>query len=140
MGVSFSAGAAIGVCVRKSQLYRSEQVPGCACPVLVAGAKFCPQCGKPMTKTRRVPIAGYDDGKETVAGFPIVWATHEERGESYCVIGSLCVRAGGEDVPQMVAFVKSRDSLHDSLKAALEPLGLWDEKAFGLWAVPNVSY
>lgn len=142
MGVSFSAKAAIGVLIQRSQLYRKEQVPGCSCPVTIAGAKFCHQCGKPATASRKVAIDAYDENRDTVAGFPLVEGTYNEdnSGATWCVIASLTVRASGEEAPAKVVLTESWDALHARLKAALEPLGLWDEKAFGLWAIPNVSY
>jgi hypothetical protein len=69
----------------------------------------------------------YDEGKETFAGFKTI-----RGGNSELFVGM--GEEGGENEGAPTTFIELKDvaKLHDDMKAALEPLGLWDEKGFGV--------
>ncbi len=129
MSATWSATALIGVKVRGSSLYTTSVHPGCNCFAAVPGAKFCPQCGKPALRSVKQPIAEYDEGKKTVCGLPVVEA------EGYWYVAALLLSTTDYRQGEFVNFTETFDEMRHRLRAALQPLGLWQEATFGLWAV-----
>ena len=137
MGYSASAVAVIGIRhqpgVIKAKLFRNVQRRACR-HTIYPNQKFCPQCGKPATKETQVSIKEYDDENETLCGYKLVG-----RGEGYY------------DDPEFIAFwtsfqvdrnnVRSLTTqlwgtswsdVREEMKQKLSPLGLYDERGFGL--------
>ena len=138
MGYSAYAVAVIGIRyapgVIKAKLLKKEKKRTCEHP-LKGDVKFCPECGAPAYTTFPVPIDEYVDGEgdgDTLCGYKLV-----DRGEGYY------------DDPEFIAFwssdcVRARDTVseavqdfafHDievKMRAKLGPLGLFNEKTFGL--------
>lgn len=134
MGADYYAKAAIGVMLPWERLHRRERVRQCEHDLLVSGAQFCAVCGKPAWAEEDVPVAGYDPDKGVLLGFKVYDGTDGE----FSVVAVVGARANEDK-----AMAKLPDDLPAEkarLRAALEPLGLWDEAAWGLWAVLHCSY
>jgi len=137
MGYDASAVAVIGIRhdpgVIKAKLYQKSIGRACGHPIN-EGQKFCPECGAPATKEFTDVIDAYDEENEVLCGYKLV-----HRGE------------GHYDDPEFIAYwtsgqvdrntVRSITStlwgtswsdVREEMKAKLEPLGLYDERGFGL--------
>lgn len=137
MSVSFSAYAFLGCEIDPARLYRKVRGRGCGHREPPAGAKFCPECGKPAFVEGEEPVEGYDpeDGDHgTLEGLPLVTVGEGEYGRAF-----VCVEAVEADDyhDRMAGMLAPPDvaAAREELRAALEPLGLWDGQKFGLWAV-----
>jgi len=142
MGFYYDATAVLGVRIPLSRLKREEKVRGCGCAAMLpeVAAKFCPSCGKPLwiTRTSFIPECKPSDGArcpvEAVAGMPATCGTGED---DWVFVGQFTPRVRQHSQPwcQMLEVSGSVEDLRQKLRAALEPLGLWVESQFGLWAV-----
>lgn len=91
-----------------------------------AGANFCPECGKPS--------GSYDESSKTIAGYSVLLDV--ERLEAYvCGASASDERPNG---PQCRPTMLTTDMIADiriKMRNSLKPLGLWDERSFGLYSV-----
>ncbi len=139
MSVSFTAYAAIGCKVPVEKAKREVRHRGCKHEIVVANQSNCPYCGA-TTWTESVEwIFPLNDDEEIIVGegLEAIFSTDDEE----LIIAALSVKAHsyyGEC--EMVALVDGQESYKGRVRLFLEPLGLWDESLFGLWAVPYVSY
>ena len=132
MGVDYTAYAVIGCEVDTEKLYRFEEIAH-EHPA-PDGAKFCPVCGAAVGQFEAVPIYDGDGPCEAKLGkFRIVWATDYERAWVGQFAESCWEDEGRVDVHGI-------EDTKSQLRVALQPLGLWDESTFGLWAVLHCSY
>lgn len=146
MGVDWRAKAIIGCRIPLHKLSKTEQVRGCGCPYLQrSDVNFCPQCGAPAQKTETSPIEEWDEDNKTLFGY-----MYDDHGSNsiWAFFGPYIVstesnRAGGDGSH----CVKHPDAPGDAVTCArhwcrnkLKPVGLWDEKEFGLWAMLYASY
>lgn len=133
MSVDYNAYAVLGVMIPKEKLFRISTVPHEEHPI-PEGAEFCPKCGKRVSVTEKTPI--YEEGSrqnnwtDLLGSFPIVWGTDQE--EAY--VGEWTRNGRKPIVPSSFETIKAK------LREVLEPLGLWDEETFGLYAVLYCSY
>lgn len=131
MGADYRAYAVLGVQVDPERLEKLASCDHDKPPK----AKFCPECGKPSGTYDREEGS---NGK--VCGYDVIWSTDER--EAFIGIvhtGQRTYSNGGadSDKAQVPADLKvAKEAMRD----ALGPLGLWDEKKFGLWAVLYCSY
>lgn len=121
MGVNFKAYALIGVKVdggKLADLGCEHDKPDTA--------KYCPECGKPVV---------YGVTEDNVAGYQVVYGTHEDYAY-ICLhqIGDGTSSNGGDD-DQRVPIPLDITAAAMKMQNALGPLGLWDQKQFGLWSV-----
>jgi hypothetical protein len=139
MGVDYTAYAVIGVEIDPTKLTRPKVVPHDEHPV-PPGARFCPECGAPATINVLELIEGYDDDADRddqfyqeVTGYPLV------RNDKTDVVGGLIAEVN--DWKHTTRFVRLGDleRLKAEMQAKLEPMGLWDESKFGLYALLDVS-
>jgi hypothetical protein len=154
----FEAAAAIGVEIDPRLLYRQETCRSCQCvenrkKEIDPEWENCPYCGKSITEVRMVAIPEWDSkdaGRLLLAGFTVVTtASPDLPGMESTHLGRDIIRRGvrlvvGEfvsrtDATRMARMTDAPDvgATRSRLKEALEPLGLWDDKKFGLWAVLN---
>lgn len=136
MGADYSSAAVIGVKIDQGKLATSKMVK--AFPHdFGPDINFHPKTGKKLWMEKAEYIPQYDEYKGTLAGFRVTFTT--DNTTMYCGIvasgthsncGSEAKRTKLEDIGEIKA----------KLKSALEPLGLWDEKSFGLWTVLHCSY
>lgn len=145
MGVSFRAYTTIGVVVPKSKLYRTNRMRGCVHALPDQGS-WCPQCGQKVWLEDQEPIPEFlpdgsreNDWTPTVAGLPCIIARDSD--EVIAGVTVLAARGGDRHDPHLVMGTPpDAGEVRERLKAALEPLGLWDESKFGVWLLADVSY
>ena len=142
MGYSATACAVIGLKIDNNKLYTTKRVRGCGHDLGEnKKAKFCPECGEPTWDEDRVPIVGYDpddfdtDGGQVFAGYKLVMPNGES--DDAFLAGLVLT-----DDEKGYGFADEVDFSHIKahMKKTLLPLGLWDEKEFGLWAILIESY
>jgi hypothetical protein len=162
------AAALVGVEIDPQKLLRTESVRSCSCPedrgtdALKHNPneadpwQYCPWCAKALYEDRVVTIEAWDSSdpdRPVIAGLSVVaTASPNSPGLERTELGRDVIRRGvrlfaGEIVvrtdfasharlagvsPEMLSDAKAR------VRARLEPLGLWDERTFGLWAVLHV--
>lgn len=137
MGVDYYAHAVIG-CEVTGKLTKRVTAPGCPHVSLPATAPFCAFCGKPSTKVVEAPIDGYDEEDHAIGNYCVVGTTDGERqfvgliASSDPDVNGGATRLGG-DLPDLNTFKLE-------LRLTLEPLGIWDDKSFGLWSLIRCSY
>ena len=104
--------------------------------------KFDPETGKKLWEIKDVPVKGYDEDDCVFHGYQIVHTTdRRETIIAYLAIGDHTNSNGGADY-QMEKLSGKEDisKIKEEMKELLEPLGAWDEKKFGLYAVLSCSY
>lgn len=148
--IDCTAYACIGVKVPVSKLWTRTTKVGCDCPGdRTEAMKFCPTCGTlcnrqtvsltpavpSLERTRRESDYCWSvAGLETVieddqwSGSAIIAATVSKRRTSNCSVIA-AINIATVDLPAM----------RERMREALTPLGLWDEAAFGLYAVCRVE-
>jgi len=153
----YEAAAVLGVELDVQKLYREVRKRGCACfaepPAADPEWQFCPHCGKPVYETSLVTIPEWDStdpARILLAGLLVLTTANPNTpGLEKTAIGREVIRTGvrlivGEYAARTdlgrharMAEVPDFASVRERLKTVLEPLGLWDDKKFGLWAVLN---
>jgi len=139
MGVSYSAYTVVGIRVKEHQLYKEKRIRECKHP-FVEDARFCPVCGKSMFSVEYESIAGYDEGSVEFLGFDVYGGTLNEDDSigTDIFIGVGCL-VDDEYEPKKFDLL-NEEEVRNELKKKLEPLGLWNEKDFGIWTVLYCSY
>lgn len=137
------AHACIGVLVPRSKLYHQAERRGCGHPLSreASGviASHCVHCGAPLWLVRSEPIDGYDPEQGTL------WGLHcKQVGADVCLVSPVVLHAlVGDDCEESSVHLPLADDAvmlaRKRLREALEPLGLWDRSAFGLWCCAEVS-
>lgn len=132
----YYATAIIGCKIPEEKLYKVGIVAGCK-HLNLESAKFCPECGKKAWKEEKVFILRNKDVEEKMKdlGIRLVDGTEEE----VCVIGlnKYCTRrvdinyTDGYDGTKETDFTSAREQT----MYALDQLGMWNPKTFGLWVV-----
>jgi hypothetical protein len=146
MSANYKACAIIGVRIEKKKLYRTITVPGCSC-LPVHGAKFCPECGKPALKSIEEPMVGFDptgeDSKDFEPRFFGKTFVTEGTNSEYIYVGYFVDSESSQTSSRAAMAAVDYSTVSESRKALmalLAPHGLWDESAFGMWAVLYCSY
>jgi len=137
MSVDWRGAAVIG-CEVTGKTEKEVGVPACTHGP-PSSAKFCPECGKPPTKTQKAPIDGWDNIKK--AGLQSFSTTDGER--EFIGIGVSTMGDDGAarfDLGAFISFDQTVAELEWAIQRVLEPLGLWDKASFGLWTVMYCSY
>ena len=130
VGLRFAPGGIV------SKLYTKEEVRGCN-HVMRDNAKFCPECGAKAFKTERKSITEYneDAGNPLLCGYALVSRSEEDLGDpefiAYDWSGYDDVRAGDE-VTFSMDTLERLPTIKAEMQKLLQPLGLWDERAFGV--------
>ncbi len=143
MGTSYSAKAVIGCEITGKLFYEATEAVPCAHNPTI-GVAYCPMCGKKQYEPtwKLVDAAKWADDESLilVGDLPVVFAgylgnkAHELRAFVGIVATSdsyndYATRLDGKDLAQW----------RDLVKQQLEPIGMWDESTFGLWAVLSVG-
>jgi hypothetical protein len=102
--------------------------------------EYCPRCGKHLWHIKKVWIPQFDEDEETICGFRVFYNEYEDYViiagdfvatdcDGYAMNGSMLTV--DTNVTGIIApFAESRQKL----RAAIEPIGLWDDgKQFGIW-------
>lgn len=135
MSANWSAYAVVG-CEVTGKLFQKVIVPGCRHTQLPSSAPFCSQCGNPSNRIEKHPISGYNNDTAKIGTFSVVSSTDSRRQ----FVG-LTIEAEDDDrtsarMQALPDFATIKAALH----TVLEPMGLWTEESFGLWAVLRCSY
>jgi len=132
MGASWRGSAVLG-CEVTGKTEREVATRVCAHDI-TAGAKFCAECGKPATELEKVPIDGWDTIEQ--AGLSNYTTTDDDR--QFVGVGVSVWDDG--DAQRLSLDTVELSAVRDKVRSVLTPIGLWDEKSFGLWAVLYCSY
>ena len=138
MGVDYDSYVVIGCEVDSSKLYSVQKVRNCNCEIDDADtANFCSNCGRAVWGEENLPIEGFDEDNYKFMDYQVVTVTDNER--FWIAIRS----ARASDYTDEAVKLETPDDisgLREELKSKLGPLGLWDEKKFGIWVIQYVSY
>jgi hypothetical protein len=116
------------------------------CPAQIT-TKHCPECGKPAFVEVVTMVDGieidYDEEQKchTLNGLPLFG---ERRGFPFAVVGTTFAHSHTGGYPDnhytdgMQLLPTDIEEAKKKCKVVLEPLGLWDEDNFGLWAVAEL--
>jgi hypothetical protein len=141
MGVDYSAVALIGVRVDLDNLMPKKKVK--AFPHdYPEETMFCPKTGRKLWDVERVPVDGYDEGKDLFHGFRVHAGTNWSDGTHEMFIAFESVRVKDDDGTAIrhLTGVNCISEMSKCMQSVLEPLGMWDENEFGLWVVLVCSY
>lgn len=137
MSVSYWCYAAIGVKIDPKKLMRMEIVRNCHCETEPTG-KYCSNCGKEAFEEIETPIEIFED-QETILGYKVIYGTDHKES----IIAAFEARAKDFYEDKKKSFQQLPDNLkeiREKMRDSLGPLGLWDEKKFGLWSILYCSY
>jgi len=163
MGNDVRAHAFLGVRLYPSKLFGVEKIPVCDHHNDVPTGKthkFCSMCGKPLWHCRYNPIeampgtdldrlVGPDELKQTIVKSGPYCRFDATRGKDPDTVQWFAVTAQAHSFTNLdyrsntsynaesrkISTGISVKDLMEIQKNQLEPLGLWDDWAFGLWAV-----
>lgn len=140
MSVDHTAHAIIGVRIDARRLYESKSVRGCE-HERTDGATFCSVCGRPVWEIGRLSIPDFfPDGRPRLAGWDIIVGySNVEDSPTDAFVGVMAKAGWNGDSGIQKLTGRGISAISEGLKASLEPLGLWDENWFGLWAVLYTS-
>jgi DNA-directed RNA polymerase subunit RPC12/RpoP len=140
MSTTYHAAAIVGCKIDGSKIFFNKEVRACKhlIPSQTPGlppenAKFCSECGKKVWSKVSTSIPQYDEEEETLCGFRVFY---DENDDCVFVAGEYTeIPNELEALPEMLDAGAAGDTVRRNLKATLKPLGLWDEKQFGIWLV-----
>ena len=140
MGADYSSYSIIGLKVDPDKLY-TEAIRKTYNHNHPENMKFDPETGKKLWETRQEPISQFNESEEEFSGYPVVFGT--DRGEAFICI--YCASGTYSNGGSNSSFTKIDEDFNlikekKEMKNLLEPLGLWNEKDFGLWTVLHCSY
>ncbi len=125
MGLEYEACAVIGVKIVLKSDIQTITVRGCSHPE-VKGAKFCPECGRPMWQSTQEKILDpYTDLYEPLCRvfqgslYHVYW--NSEENEMLIGFGASTSYASKSLVIPLM------DDIYQTLQDALQPLGYWTE-------------
>ena len=139
MGYDAYAYALIGLKIDAEKLYTEKEERACGHPIKDKTDKFCATCGKPLQlKKVKIPIASYkldgQDGNGSVAGFRLVSQSSMEDEPDF-IAGLFVATSYNKKFTKAKLSEGQVKKIHDDMQAKLEPLGLWNESAFGLYTI-----
>lgn len=151
MGVTWRAYAVIGSKIDKSKVFHEDDVRCCEHALPDKNTKFCPECGAKAWERDWVSLPEFDDGEflcgdhycqAQLAGLPVVYpgpACSLPDGTPISIL--VAVAFAQVDEEGEMSQIKGTDlrAAKEKVKAALEPIGLWDEEAFGVWVMLSCS-
>ena len=124
----------IAGCEVTDKLHRDIEARGCSHP---AGASsFCPQCGKPMYRTERREIPGYD-GDDSLVINGRRWSVVSDAARQRRFAGVALARVPWNKTLARVEQID--DGTLRELRDALSSINLWDPDTYGIWNVLYVS-
>jgi hypothetical protein len=139
MGADYYAKAVIGLRVYPSDLVKEKYTErrGCMHKVPDDGFPYCAQCGQPRI-IKDVETVNLLDGLAIEAAY----STDEEHAVLYLGKHFVATNSSRHDESPKMQYLDNNavQVARETLKSKLEPLGLWNEKYFGLWAVLYCSY
>ena len=146
MSTDYYAYAVIGLKIDPTKLYKEIKIRNCDCTLPEDNKfTFCPHCGQKVYQIENHPIDEVDDSnsKDTLCGYPIIYGTDRETAYVAIYHSAISTYAGTLLCDKNSYFSQFPYNIEDKkneMKNKLGPLGFWDEKMFGLWAVLFCSY
>jgi len=141
MSIHYTTIALIGVELDINKLYQPVKERGCQHEIPLSGGNYCCICGKPIwIKYNRViePFADADSPGEFLEWLVyqrlelVVSSSYDDR--VFLGLQASC-RNWNKEVEMMSLEHVEIAQIRQSLQQFLEPLRLWDEAKFGLWAI-----
>lgn len=132
--MSYSAWAVCLVGLRMDQrrlqsvLFSEEQKRSCNCLKETPDSKYCPECGKMVWKTVYTPIEGYNERQDKLFGFTVEFLGSGRPA----YISALRTACGIGSYDTLELNKLNLLEISTQMQEKLEPLGLWDAKAFGI--------
>lgn len=140
MSVVYYAYAVVGVRLLPKQFVTKDvkRVRGCKHEF---DSDFCPVCGSPKWREEKISFDALatdegDDKLDVFHGIPVCYNTDDQ----YVYLGITAKTSYYGEEDECEINILSIEQIREKLKSVLEPLGIWDEKSFGLWAVLYCSY
>jgi hypothetical protein len=137
----YYAHAIIGCEVPKKKLFKTEFVKGCP-HQNATSANFCPQCGKKAWVEEKIFLFEDDNFNAKLNEFGLIIERCTD--DSGFVIGLEKFCSPQVDINYNGCYKKAEavdfTSAREQTMYALDQLGLWNPKAFGLWVVGYCSY
>jgi len=131
MSMTHHAAAIVGCKVDETKIFFKDSVRSCEHQLpLDHNAIFCPACGRKLWKQKDVTIPQYDYHDGSISGFRVIRDYYED--VAY-IAGELTEIDNCERIPQLGINTDDCNAIRSRLKLTLEPLGLWNEKEFGIW-------
>lgn len=144
MSVTIDPYAVVGILIDSDKLYIKTRVKAFDHKYTATDKncddesfEFDPKTGKALWKEVSEPIPGYDEARQTLAGFKLY-----ETGRGWKVAGILATPKmrlhDGERstfAPDNFLVAASLEAKRSELRNALSELGLWDDNKFGLYCV-----
>jgi hypothetical protein len=139
MGVDYYAYAFIGQKINKNKLNKEVTVPGCKHDNPKT-ATFCSTCGKRAFITDERPVVDFDE-----IGLTVINTTDDR--DIFVALPQHVVKTNSSrsmsdegDQGHITLAINAIEIAQMELQKRLEPHGLWDKQAFGLWTTQYCSY
>lgn len=131
MSTTYHAAAILGCRIDESKIFFKKEIRTCDHPLSDNNPKFCSECGKSVFLMVDTAIDEYDYSDQTLSGLRVFGNYVSDQ-----VI--IAVDSSIVDSEEWISTRIDPDHTigsHSYLKEVLEPLGLWDEKQFGIWCM-----
>lgn len=135
MGVDYEAYAIIGIPVRVSH-FKEFKVVKAFEHNYPETMKYCPNTGKALWVTHEHYTDAIDEdgvGDCKLNGIPLLRTDYYDEEDNFFVVALQVSTDCGDEMAEFDP--KEIKAKKKEIKEVLEPLGLWDESKFGLWAV-----
>lgn len=141
MGAEYEAFSIIGCRVDGEKLFTETTVKTCT-HTFDASFAFCPKCGKPATETELEALFDEDEGDYNgrLGGLDVVVPFSDDEIPDWAYIGPIVARGSSDGPDDRTQLPADLAAIKEQTRVALDPLGLWDESAFGLWTLLDCSY
>ena len=138
MSTTHHAAAIIGCKIDKSKVMFEKSVRSCEHTALTHPAKFCPECGKKLWGVDTTSIIEYNRSDNELCGFRVF---DNEYDDYILVVGrSVEIDTDCYNTSAKLDIVNDDISFDRKvLESSLKPVGLWDEKEFGIWVCMWIS-
>lgn len=140
MGANYYSYLIVGCEVDEKKLKVPKRVRNCKCKVdNIESAEYCPKCGAAAWYEGYDPVEGINEDEDRFFDFDIVHNTDDRN----CWLAIRMKEVGDSEGCFDAVMLETPDDLSDlrkEMKDKLGPLGLWDEKKFGVWAIQYCSY
>lgn len=140
MSVDYYQYLIVGCKIDENKIKIPERIRNCDCDIQnIDTMKYCPECGRAAWRDDWKAIEGYNSTvyPETFLDMPLIYDT--DGANCWIAIQKQDLK---EDMSNAIKFenIENIEALKKEIKSKLEPVGLWNEKDFGIWTIQNISY
>jgi hypothetical protein len=134
MSTTYHAAAVVGCLVPRSKIFLKKEMRTCDHPIPEGNPKFCSECGKRVYLMVNTTIEEYDRDSRTLNGLCVF---DNDYSDQILVAAEHAVVDTEEQISSMINIYSSKDMqlLKRGVRLVLKPLGLWDEKQFGVFCI-----